>query len=154
FRPEWLHQTRFGEILYKADVLLKELASGISVLESGKLRAEKVETYVSQLYRSNADTLFTGLHGETLHPQWSGSRLWFDIAPRQLGAKATSKDVMIQSAADRELFDTLKARRLVATVSSPPHALQQVIKEGDTLDLSKVFPTMFVRRRDLARGVD
>ena len=29
FYPEWLRQTRFGEILYKADVLLKELASGV-----------------------------------------------------------------------------------------------------------------------------
>jgi hypothetical protein len=28
FRPTWLQETRFGEILYKADVLLKELSGG------------------------------------------------------------------------------------------------------------------------------
>jgi hypothetical protein len=32
FHPEGLRDTRFGEILYKADVLLKELSSGIPVL--------------------------------------------------------------------------------------------------------------------------
>src|SRR5262249_39295009 len=47
FRPTWLSDTRFGEILYKADVLLKELSGGIPVLEPGPLRAAKIENYVS-----------------------------------------------------------------------------------------------------------
>jgi hypothetical protein len=54
FRPVWLNETRFGEILYQADVLLKELASGTSVLQPGPLRAAKVGGYVSQPDRTNA----------------------------------------------------------------------------------------------------
>ena len=39
FRPEWLRQTRFGEILYKGDLLLKELSEGVPLLGATELRA-------------------------------------------------------------------------------------------------------------------
>jgi hypothetical protein len=154
FRPAWLQETRFGEILYKADVLLKELSSGMSVLEPGALRADKIDSYVSELSRSNARTLFAGLRDETVLSQWRGSRLWFDIAPRQSNANAIPDPLIIRSAADRQLFNVLKERRLVAASPSTPRLEYQVIKEGNTLDLSRVFPTMFVRRRDIAKGLD
>jgi hypothetical protein len=47
FAPEWLRQTRFGEILYKADVLLKELAGGAPALGTPFLRASKIDDYIS-----------------------------------------------------------------------------------------------------------
>jgi hypothetical protein len=154
FRPAWLQQTRFGEILYKADVLLKELASGVPVLEPGALRATKVDSYVSKLSRSNVKTLFASLRNETVQPQWSGSRLWFDIAPRQVNEDAIRDDLVIGSGPERELFNALKERGFVATNSAAVHPDYQVIREGDTLDLSRVFPTMFVRRHDTSKGVD
>jgi hypothetical protein len=155
FRPAWLQQTRFGEILYKADVLLKEISSGISVLEPGALRSAKIDSYVSQLSRSNARTLFAGLRDQKIETRWRESRFWFDIEPRQSNTPAP--DILaIRSASDRELFNTLKERKLVATGTGsarPPH---QVAKdsEAETLDLSSVFPTMFVRRHDISRGID
>ncbi len=47
FRPEWLRQTRFGEILYRGDLLLKELSEGVPVLDARDLRAGAIRSYVS-----------------------------------------------------------------------------------------------------------
>src|SRR5262249_39586318 len=47
FSPEWMRETRFGEILYKADVLLKELSSGGAILSKGRLRASSVKGYLA-----------------------------------------------------------------------------------------------------------
>lgn len=154
FRPLWLQQTRFGEILYKADVLLKELASGTSVLEPGPLRAAGVDGYVSQLGRENANSLFASVHGQKIEKKWKASRLWFDIAPRTPTAGGGFDAQTIRSGADRELFATLKEHGLVPgdRPYSPP--VLQLVKDGDALDLTKVFPTMFVRRHDFVRGVD
>lgn len=154
FRPDWLRETRFGEILYKADVLLKELSSGVSILESGPLRAAKVDSYVPQVARSNAKSLFAGLREEKIQPQWRGRRLWFDIASPQERAAAASDGLVIRSPAERDLFNTLKERKVVAIGSSMPRPVHQVVKDGETLDLSNVYPTMFVRRHDLTSGMD
>jgi hypothetical protein len=56
FHPEWLRETRFGEILYKADVLLKELSSGVSVLTPGPLRAKSIKGYLA----ADAERLYHG----------------------------------------------------------------------------------------------
>jgi Mbeg1-like len=154
FRPAWLQQTRFGEILYKADVLLKEISSGVSVLESGALRAAKIDSYVSELARSNAQTLFAGLRDQKVETQWKGSRFWFDIAPRQFGTSSSLEPLLIRSPLDRDLFNTLKERKLVAIGPSPSRPAHHVVKDSDTLDLSNVFPTMFVRRHDISKGID
>jgi hypothetical protein len=154
FRPAWLQQTRFGEILYKADVLLKEIASGVSVLEPGTLRAAKIGSYVSELARSNAQTLFARLRDQKIETQWKGSRFWFDIAPRPAGMNLAPEGVLIRSALERDLFNTLKEHKLVAIGSSASRPADQVIKDSNTVDLSNVFPTMFVRRHDSSKGVD
>jgi hypothetical protein len=154
FRPLWLQQTRLGEILYKADVLLKELASGASVLETGPLRAAKVDGYVSQLGRVIANNLFAAAHGDKIEEKWTSSRFWFDIAPRTHATGGAFDTQVIQSGVNRELFATLKEHGLVAggRPYSPP--VLQLVKDGDALDLTSVFPTMFVRRHDFVRAVD
>lgn len=153
FRPTWLQQTRFGEILYKADVLLKELSSGVSVLEPGALRAAKIDGYVSQLARSNAKNLLLGMHHEHVQREWRGSRFWFDITPGEINQE-TSNVLAIRSASDRTLADTLRKHKLLADWRPSQGLAHQVIRDGEALDLSSVYPTMFVRRRDIARGVD
>jgi hypothetical protein len=154
FRPLWLQQTRFGEILYKADVLLKELASGTSMLEPGPLRAANVDGYLSPLGRENANNLFAGAHGEKIEKKWRTSRFWFDIAPRTPSTGAAFDAQAIRSVTDQQLFATLKEHGLVAggRPYSPP--VLQLVKDGDALDLTRLFPTMFVRRHDFVRSVD
>lgn len=79
FRPAWLKQTRFGEILYKADVLLKELTVGISLVRPElPFRAQTVEGYVS----SARDSVDRGLRQEKGWGGRSGNRLWFDLLPK------------------------------------------------------------------------
>ena len=152
FRPVWLRQTRFGQIMYEADVLLKELASGVSILSPGQLRAANLPGYVSQLARENAASLFAGLHQEKVITQWRGSRFWFDIAPRM----AVVGNVVDRrgSAEDRSLFDSLIEKRMIAIQSNPVATTPVVFKDGDAIDLSRLFPTMFVRRHDVAQNID
>jgi hypothetical protein len=138
--------------MYKADVLLKELASGVSIVKPGSLRAAKVDGYVSQSARQNTDSLFAGIHNENITSEWRGSRFWFDIAPRTPNVSADLHAA--KSAMDVQLLATLKEQHLVANSSAPAHPVHQIIKDGDAIDLSSVFPTMFVRRHDITRGVD
>jgi hypothetical protein len=154
FRLLWLQQTRFGEILYKADVLLKELASGVSMLTAGPLRAANVSGYVSQLDRHNANNLFASLHKESIATEWKGSRFWFDIVPRPAGALSAKSIPAIRSVYDRQLLATLIDHHLIANETQQPQPAINVLRNDYALDLSKLYPTMFVRRHDSARGVD
>ena len=113
---------------------------------------QKIDSYVSQLARSNARSLFAGLRDQKIETGWRGSRFWFDIAPS--ATSSAPEALLIRSALDRDLFNTLKERKLVATGSSVPRPAHQVAKDSDTLDLSNVFPTMFVRRHDISKGID
>ncbi len=79
FYPEWLRQTRFGKVLYEADVLLKELSSGIPVLSARELRAGLVKGYLAADAERAAKSLLSGRDNKHSMTQWRGSRLWFDI---------------------------------------------------------------------------
>ncbi len=84
FKPEWLRQTRLGAILYKADVLLKELSYGVPILASGPLRAKMVSGYASAGEQGIAKQLLSALEkNENAPPEWRGSRLWFDLIPER-----------------------------------------------------------------------
>src|ERR1051326_6583494 len=153
FRPVWLNETRFGEILYQADVLLKELASGTSVLKPGALRAAKVGGYVSQANRTNAKNLLATLRGEKIKTQWQGSRFWFDVTPR--GADRPIADAPAPaSSGDRDLLAALRGRGMIPPDRPLVHRVRNLVKDNQALDLTNVYPTMFVRRRDMVKEVD
>jgi hypothetical protein len=153
FRPVWLNETRFGEILYQADVLLKELASGTSVLQPGPLRAAKVGGYVSQPDRTNAKNLIASLHGDKIKTQWQGSRFWFDVTPRGADRPVASEPAA-GSNGDRDLLAALRGRGMIPPERPVVHKVRNLVKDSQALDLTNVYPTMFVRRRDLAKEVD
>jgi hypothetical protein len=150
FRPVWLNETRFGEILYQADVLLKELASGTSVLQGGPLRAAKVGGYVSQANRSNAKNLLASLRGEKIKTQWQGSRFWFDVTPRGADRPTASET----PSGDRDVLAALRGRGMIPPERPLVHKVRNLVKDSQALDLTNVYPTMFVRRRDMVKEVD
>jgi hypothetical protein len=152
FRPTWLQQTRFGEIMYDADVLLKELASGLPVLSRDSLPAAKVPGYVSQLSGEIDQILFAGIHDQNITPEWQSSRFWFDLAPRTPVFGATL-DVR-NSSADRELLDSLQQHRMIDADTNPTLSPRLVVQDGPSLDLSQIYPTMFVRRHNPATNED
>lgn len=154
FRPFWLHQTRMGYILYRADVLLKELASGASILETGPLRASNVDGYVSVLGRNISEWLLAQSRGKKLETTPKGVRFWFDIAPREFSPKSALSKRSNELDPDPQLVAVLAKHRLMPAESRRPPAALRLAKEGDFLDLSRVFPTMFVRRHDIAAGTD
>ncbi len=140
FKPLWLKETRFGEILYKADVLLKELTSGVSILKPGmRLRAENIADYVPSDRRSAVNNLALGERGSSQHRQ---VRLWFDLLPQEEhphAAVAPSYDSL-----ERSLYSAAMGTKATLTY----HV------NGDTVDLSSIFPQMFVRRHDIATNQD
>lgn len=172
FRPEWLRFSRFGEIMYKADVLLKELDGGVPTLRPDpSLRADKVDRFASATARSAAESLLGFISNDKSRPAakpgFHGSRLWFDLAPRvndprpavsmlddiarpvppsQAVARSTDPVAMKLSA-------ILSARGYVGT----PNAIEPsrtLAVDGDAVDLSQVYPQMFVRAHDLSTGKD
>lgn len=151
FGPEWLRETRFGEILYKADVLLKELVSGVSIVQpSTPLRAETVANYVSPQERSAARGILES--DRTKDPQkWEGHRLWFDLMPQAQKDKPPAfqhPDKNIDRRKHRELYSILRARGLVGQRTPNPTSRATVYAQGDVTDLSQVYPKMFVRIHD------
>ncbi len=153
FRPVWLNETRFGEILYQADVLLKELASGTSVLQPGPFRAAKVGGYVSQADRTNAKNLIASLRGDKIKTQWQGSRFWFDVTPRG-DDRPLASEPAAGSNGDRDLLAALRGRGMIPPERPVIHKVRNLVKDSQALDLTNVYPTMFVRRRDLVKEVD
>lgn len=151
FGPEWLRETRFGEILYKADVLLKELVSGVSIVQpSTPLRAETVANYVSPQERSAARGILES--DRTKDPQkWEGHRLWFDLMPQAQKDKPPAfqhPDKNIDRRKHRELYSILRARGLVGQRTPNPTSRATLYAQGDVTDLSQVYPKMFVRIHD------
>ena len=165
FRPEWLRETRFGEALYKADVLLKELSYGVSLLQGRNLRANEIAGYAPALYRLSAKQLMAGVEGlPAAAPEWRGSRLWFDLPP-QNAASSDSRPNPVEARdsggtgkkstpAASELRQLLQGHNLLK--SAPAASIQAVAfkKDGYTLDLTDVYPRMFVRRHDQNTGQD
>jgi hypothetical protein len=216
FKPEWLKETRFGEVLYKGDILLKELAYGVPILQEGELRAGKIERYVTAGYRDAAKGLLAQLEMQQATPEWRGAlerqstpewrgaRLWFDLTSERVSSRPTSTNPfpnleplpliqpiptiefppLARLATPREtrqwkrdarrsariraaeeagrqlkvgssgLRELLRARNLIENVSAQPVPVVAVKKDGNTLDLSGVYPHMFVRRHDQATGQD
>lgn len=153
FSPDWLRHTRFGEILYKSDVLLKELSSGVPVLAPGKLRASAIEDYLSADVESVAKLLLTPSQ-RAAQPQWSGSRLWFDIAPSSPSGFSMPAPTPSTARADPQLRSILASRGLLRREHTELQTASAVVKHGDVYDLSTVRPRMFVRIHDHSTGKD
>ncbi len=157
FRPEWLKQTRFGEILYKADVLLKELTTGVSIVEpSIPLRANKVPDYVSaEQRRAVRDFLSTvQLNGP---PGFRTNRLWFDLMPDAIAGQPISlqdADSKLDYQKLPGLYPVLSARGLVGGSEIKPVVKSVVNWSAEITDLSEIYPKMFVRHHDYAKGQD
>lgn len=169
FRPEWLRHTRFGEIMYKADVLLKELDGGVPTLRPDPaLRAGKVDRFTSATMRSAVQQLLSVVDkdGPSPKPEFKSSRLWFDVAPQAGGPQPepavsmldddTPPKAAVSKSTDpavAQLRAALVARGLkgVPVATGPSRA---VAVKGDVVDLSQVYPQMFVRAHDHATGKD
>ncbi len=145
FQPEWLRQTRFGEIMYRADVLLKELAGGATALGESRFRATNIDGYRSATERIAAVGLLYQYNGWTNqeNPE-AGGRIWYDLTE--------SSDTLVGKPEEipegkSELRNLLESRGLLArsVEQSPP---QRLAVNGRAIDLSDVYPRMFVRARD------
>ena len=149
FYPEWMRQTRFGEILYKADVLLKELSSGVPVLVPGALRASQVNGYLSADAEYVAKTLLDGSQDRSAgESQWRGSRLWFDIAPSPPVADAVPDKPAAPIGNDPQLRSIVSTHGLVRASFDANRQASLIVRDGSVFDLSRVNPSMFVRVHD------
>ena len=146
FEPDWLRQTRFGEILYKADVLLKELAGGAPALGIAPQRALKIADYTSATERSAAKSLLYKYHAlPEGKAAIAGGRVWYDLTE--------TSDTRMEKAegiptVHSELYALLQKRRSLrdgTTADVIPVSLQ---RQGGALDISNVYPRMYVRVRD------
>ena len=155
FYPEWLRQTRLGEVLYKADVLLKELSSGVSILVPGKLRASAIPGYLSSDIEYTAKSLLAGTRDQTaLRPQWRGSRLWFDIAPSASPTSSIIGTAAPSSSGDSQLRSLLTSNKFIRSNDQAVQDASFIVRHDNSFDLSQVTPRMFVRVHDLATNKD
>lgn len=168
FKPEWLRNTRFGEILFEGDLLLKELSNGVSVFQATTLRARQVAGYASTLERQLGAGLERGIEGGADQKNgsiWQGHRLWFDLAPPKPiqftrdgllvpTAKYSAQILTIkkESAEVARLRDLLQRRGADWSGKNVSHSL--VHRDGLSLDVSGVYPRMFVRLHDIVANRD
>jgi hypothetical protein len=187
FRPEWLRQTRFGEILYKGDVLLKELSEGVPLLGVMELRAGAIQGYISASERRvtrGLSSVFEDGVSENISPKWQSNRLWFDLVPPPpdqmfqvitepgLGGSElarlpdnpmfrtpTSVDWLRQATTQgtatrppknpkelAKLQSVLRGRSLLPVGINTKLLESRIVKDADALDISHIYPRMFVRR--------
>lgn len=154
FYPEWLRQTRLGEVLYKADVLLKELSSGISILVPGKLRAAEIPGYLSADVEYAAKGLLAGTRDQPVLPQWRGSRLWFEITASELPATIMNEATAPPSSDNPALRSLLQSKGLIRSADQSVHNASFFMRHGSVFDLSQVNPIMFVRVHDHVTNKD
>lgn len=155
FYPEWLRQTRLGEVLYKADVLLKELSSGVSILVPGKLRASAIPAYLSADVEYAAKGLLAGTRDQlAVRPQWRGSRLWFEITPSESPTIIINEPTVSSSAGDPALRSLLQSKGLIRSTDQSVHNASFFTRHGSVYDLSQVNPIMFVRVHDHTTNKD
>lgn len=140
FHPIWLKETRLGEILYKADVLLKELAAGAPALEHPQLRASDINDYRSATERSAAMRLLERYHGITESNRNNSGRIWFDLTE---SSQTTADPPDPLPAGRSELRRLLDRKGLLHTASSVGPA-SFAVADG-AMDLSEIFPRMYVR---------
>ena len=174
FKPTWLSETRLGNILYRADILLKELSSGAAMLDiDPQVKAYAVQNYMSATVRNLGAALLSGEENKAfdqLKGDWRGFRLWFDIA---IGTDAPDRpNYMLMppaptplilpvlgvpgtgGAAPNPLVGLLAARGY-GLRAQPDLTIPSVAVDGGVVDVSRIFPRMFVRifdgvaRRDL-----
>jgi len=146
FAPEWLRHTRFGEILYRADVLLKELAGGVSLLGAPQLRASKIDDYLSATQIASARRLLYKYHNlPDRKASVAGGRIWYDLSETSDVAAEGPESI---PAVSSELHTLLQTRHLLR--DNPASAIFPVsLQQSDgSLDISDVFPRMYVRVRD------
>ena len=159
FRPSWVSQTRLGEVLYRADVLLKELTTGVSIVQPAvHLRAAKIDGYVASDQRGAARSLviperFRKAEG------WRGHRLWFDLMPQtgrdsEAGAGIENPDTHVDRRTHPDLYAEVARRGFVGTRTPRPIEKTVFYSHGDVTDLSQIYPKMFVRRHDHVTGRD
>lgn len=165
FKPEWLRETRLGEVLYKADVLLKELTSGTPTLRPDpRLRGATIDNYIPSDSRSVARSLLTLVErGGKADAQvgWRGNRLWFDLVAQKdsdlskgQGNQTVNSFAPPRTDAGNALFQLLRQRNYVNNESIGFTKTSLVIENGNALDLSQIHPQMFVRVHDTASGND
>lgn len=175
FSPEWLRATRFGKVLYDADVLLKVLASGMAMTDgTGPSRAPALPGYHSAAERAVVNRLLSSIDGGK-QPSHDGSRLWFQLADvttpppfaNYIPAEQAfpNLDFLISPSPQtgHEVFiSALKTRLRQAGLTdgsddfavSANYSGSTVSVSGTAMDLESVWPRMFVRRHDLGTGVD
>jgi len=163
FRPLWLRETRVGEILYKADVLLKELSGGLPALDTAQLRASKIERYMASDARSAARTLLAGIgDGSDAKgaPEWRGHRLWFDLLAQSERPDAEIRAVGPNPKLKRRagpvgmLEVALEPRGFYGSLDAGPIPKAILVSDRNAFDLSSVYPRMFVRQHDHATRQD
>ncbi|WP_157785797.1 alpha/beta hydrolase family protein [Bradyrhizobium liaoningense] len=155
FYPEWLRQTRLGEVFYKADVLLKELSSGVSILVPGKLRASAIPGYLSADVEYAAKGLLDRTRDQTaVRPQWRGSRLWFEITPSNSPTTIMNEAAAPPSLGDTALRSLLQSKGLIRSTDQAVRNASFFVRHGSVFDLSQVNPIMFVRVHDHATNKD
>lgn len=155
FYPEWLKNTRYGEILYKADLVLKELSgilepNGVLEIEYNRI---PWDVYVPPIKLDLFCKKGVGSYG---------MRLWFDYTTtirEALGAEELSsvfdRQFMARVALKRKTFHTTTK---VSLTFCPAH---NSIKSGesatfrsasyhhnDSFDLQRVHPYMSVRNHE------
>jgi hypothetical protein len=164
FRPQWLRQTRFGEILYRADVLLKELAAGVPAVEQGHgLRAAQVDRYVSANARAASKALLSIVQQQSLADDGNtaqGYRLWFDLVAQPAGPRVPSAPSHVDLGTPKREFEAasklhgfLRAAGYFGTPEISDRKIE-IMSDGDVLDLSQIYPRMFVRLHDVTKGAD
>lgn len=163
FKPDWLAQTRFGEIMYKGDVLLKELSGGVPTVDAKdkSLRALDAGNYVSAKWRSAGESLLINVdNGRSAGRGFDGNRFWFDLVPR---AKSRMRSMLDDDPIVQKPYEptTAVGRSLKAELTKrgvevwrPQDPLRQVSLSSGALDLSQVRPTMFVIGHDNVSDAD
>ncbi len=167
FRPEWLRATRLGQILFEADLLLKELASGMSLAHPGaRAAARDIEGYRSADEERAARATMESLRGKK-EAAATGARLWFELphpeplsmfnlpslppglfAPGGLLARAPEPGLL------GVVEDRLRADGYLGDAVDASLYQVRIPSSDGTLDLSEVWPRVFVRAHDPAKNQD
>ncbi|MFM9942146.1 MAG: lipase family protein [Hyphomicrobiaceae bacterium] len=165
FKPNWLRDTRYGNILYRGDLLLKELSSGGPMLQAESVvKATQIERYMSASVRRSGASLASGLRDGILAKpelEWTGFRLWFDVVPGSsnpadglLMKHPQQIAVVRKPSKDADRLEGLLRDRGFELRSTPDLGLSDVWVDRESIDLSQIYPKMFIRVFDGAAGRD
>jgi hypothetical protein len=163
FRPQWLGETRFGKILYDADVALKELAEGLAALRPGEPPAVvKLERYLSPRLRKASRRLVENLRQRAPELGVTQMRLWFDLAEAPDAPQARSDPAArpapqarspLEARIAAAIEEQLRQKGLLADGAGDEGTDSQLFAARDVQDLSQVSPRMFVRQHEHGRDL-